>query len=119
MGAVIAVEQQTGGAPHPNAFDRRRIERALETRKRYRYVSPRVVPIAEGYRIESPCCSRNIDPDGGIVDVALLQYNARPPRWRLYAKNHATGQWLLDSTFRRLVELLERVKDDPERRFWQ
>ena len=59
---------------HPNDFDRKRIERALKARKRYRYVTPRVAAVTDGYRIESPCCSRNIDPDGGVVDVALLLY---------------------------------------------
>ena len=61
---------------HPNEFDRKRIERAIKARKRYRYVTPRVAATANGYRIESPCCSRNIDPEGGVVDVALLLYDA-------------------------------------------
>ena len=46
---------------HPNDLDRKRIERALKVRKRYRYVTPNVTTTVGGYRIESPCCSRNID----------------------------------------------------------
>lgn len=41
---------------HPNDVDRKRIERAIKTRKRYRYVSPSVLAVSGGYRIESPCC---------------------------------------------------------------
>jgi hypothetical protein len=58
-------------------FTQRRIERALRERARYRYVSPRVLRDADGFRIESPCCSRNVDPGGGVIDIARL---ARPRR---------------------------------------
>ncbi len=83
---------------HPNDLDRKRIERSLQTRKRYRYVTPQVMTTVGGYRIESPCCSRNIDKDGGVVDVGL---------------------WQLDSTHERLPPALERLNADPERTFWQ
>ncbi len=106
-------------SPQPNELDRRRIEKALETRRRYRYVSPRVIAIAEGYRIESPCCSRNVDPQGGIIDVALLIYAPEAPSWHLYRKEHGANQWLLEASFGRLVELLDRLREDPDRRFWQ
>ena len=61
---------------HPNQLDCKRIERALGRRERYRYVTPQVIPDEEehGYRIESPCCSRNVEPSGGIIDIALLKY---------------------------------------------
>lgn len=104
---------------HPNDFDRRRIERALQQRKRYRYVIPRVLAAADGYRIESACCSRNIDPEGGVVDIALLRYDADQGNWHLFRKNHETKTWEFDSTHPRLVEALDLLNDDSERKFWQ
>jgi hypothetical protein len=104
---------------HPNEFDRKRIERSLRTRKRYRYVKPAVATTIGGYRIESPCCSRNIDPGGGVVDVALLLHDAEAARWQLFHKDHSRGLWQLDSTHARLLEALERLNADPERSFWQ
>lgn len=104
---------------HPNEFDRKRIERALADRKRYRYVSPSVHAVAGGYLIKSPCCSRNIDPDGGIVDIALLQFVHGPSPWRLYRKEHGTRQWHLHAPGDRLVDLLDQLNADPERLFWQ
>ena len=105
--------------PHPNELDRRRIERALKARKRYRYVSPSVAAVAGGYRIQSPCCSRNIDPDGGIVDIALVLYDANRAGWQLFRKDHGKGIWEVDGTFDRLAELLDLLNADPERKFWQ
>ena len=104
---------------HPNDLDRKRIERALKSRKRYRYVTPQVATTVGGYRIESPCCSRNIDRDGGVVDVALLLHDADRARWELFRKDHQKDLWLLDSTHDRLPAALERLNLDPERRFWQ
>lgn len=97
----------------------RRVLRALEARKRYRYVSPNVVPIINGYRIESPCCSRNVDAEGGVIDVALILYDAEETRWRLLRKDHANNVWIHDSAFHRLDVLLRRLSEDPERSFWQ
>jgi hypothetical protein len=118
---AATLEQATIVRPfaHPNELDRKRIERALKTRKRYRYVTPKVATTVGGYRIESPCCSRNIDPDGGVVDVALLLHDADSARWELFRKNHARGLWQLDSTHERLHAALDRLSADPERRFWQ
>ena len=104
---------------HPNDVDRKRIERSLEARSRYRYVSPRVVPVIDGYRIESPCCSRNIDAEGGVIDVALIQFQEDVRTWRLYRRNHAESTWELYESYSRLKELLELLNTDPERRFWQ
>ncbi len=106
-------------AAHPNDLDRKRIERALQKRKRYRYVSPRVAPVSDGYRIESPCCSRNIDPEGGIIDVALFKFDPDRSAWQLFRKDHAKAEWELHSTYCRLFDLLDLLKDDPEREFWQ
>lgn len=121
MSATATQRVEPGLSPNtqPNEFDRKRIERALAHRKRYRYVAPSVHMVADGYRIESPCCSRNVDPEGGVVDVALLQYinEARP--WRLYRKQHSTGQWHLHGLYERLTELLEQLNADPLRLFWQ
>lgn len=104
---------------HPNLFDHRRIERALKARKRYRYVSPSVTAVAKGYRIESPCCSRNVDPSGGVVDVALLIFDESHAVWQLFRKDHDKRQWQFHSAYRRLVELLEELNADPDREFWQ
>lgn len=109
----------TPRAAHPNELDRKRIERALGARKRYRYVSPTVSPVSGGYSIASPCCSRNIDPEGGIVDVALLLYDAAAAMWQLFRKDHATGAWALHSLHPRLPGLLELLNSDPDRIFWQ
>jgi hypothetical protein len=103
----------------PNEFDHRRVTRALEQRRRYRYVTPLVLKTANGYRIQSPCCSRNVDADGGVIDIALLLFDDRKGNWRLLRKDHAIGVWELDSEFARLAELLDHLKEDAERRFWQ
>jgi hypothetical protein len=104
---------------HPNTLDLKRIERALKRRKRYRYVSPRVSAVAGGYRIESPCCSRNVDPHGGIVDVALLLHEAEAGGWQLFRKNHDNAIWEFHSSHERLIDLLEHLNADVERKFWQ
>ena len=105
--------------PHPNDVDRKRIERTLTQRLRYRYVSPEVFPIENGYQIKSPCCSRNIDKSGGVIDVARLEFVAAQRIWRLYRKEHKQSQWLLHSEFERLTELMDQLNQDPERIFWQ
>lgn len=105
--------------PHPNDVDRKRIERALLERKRYRYVEPSVAPATDGYRITSPCCSRNIDSDGGIIDIALVQHVQAGNRWRLYRMDHTAQQWVLCAELSRLRELLQQLNDDTQRMFWQ
>ncbi len=104
---------------HPNDFDRKRVERALQARKRYRYVSPSVAMVPQGYRIESPCCSRNVDSNGGVVDVALLLHDAERAVWQLFRKDHGDRTWHLHSTHERLSALLEGLNADPGREFWQ
>lgn len=103
----------------PNDLDRKRIERSLERRERYRYVTPDVVAVADGYVIRSPCCSRNIDPEGGIVDVALLLFDADRAAWRLFRKDHEHDMWEYHSSYGRLVDLLDQLNVDAERKFWQ
>ena len=105
--------------PQPNEFDRKRIERALAARERYRYVSPSVRIIEAGYIIQSPCCSRKVDASGGRIDVALLQQIAGENVWRLYRKQHDQDRWHLHGTYSRLPELLNELNTDPLRLFWQ
>lgn len=97
-------------------LEQRRIEGALRSRVRYRYVQPQVLVEGEGWRVVSPCCSRRVDPDGGIIDIALLE-PLGGLRWRLYARDHTASRW-------RAVEegvlsrLLEHLSCDPLHRFW-
>lgn len=104
---------------HPNEFDRKRIDRAIRQRRRYRYVEPKVVGADHGYRIESACCSRNVDPDGGVVDIALVLHDADSGNWHLFRKNHGADTWELDSTHPRLPPLLDLLNEDQDRKFWQ
>jgi hypothetical protein len=104
---------------HPNEVDARRIGRALVNRRRYRYVSPSVQAVDGGYLVTSPCCSRNVDPDGGVVSIALLLCVDGPEPWLLYRRDHAKNEWLLCVAYERLSDLLEELNGDPHRLFWQ
>ncbi len=47
----------------------------------------------------SPCCSRNVDPEGGVIDIALLEpcmlpRQAAPVGWRLHSRDHAGATWV-------------------------
>ena len=106
-----------------------RLERALRERVRYRYVRPRVLREAGGFRIESPCCSRNVDPSGGTIDIALLvppvanpgadsALGAARQRWSLCARDHVLGTWVTHSDNESLEHLLDLLCLDSERRFW-
>lgn len=95
---------------------RRRIVRALAERKRYRYVKPTVTTTEEGWLITSPCCSRNVDPAGGVIDIARLSRDGES--WRLHARNPARSDWSLHSTAARLEILLQHLCTDEERVFW-
>lgn len=124
----------------------RRMQRALAERVRYRYVQPRVWRDGAAFRIESPCCSRNVEPSGGVIDIALLL----PPgvavadatttstaatvdtdmadpianpvadvtQWRLYARNHAQGLWQFHEQAAQMDELLDLLCLDAQRVFW-
>lgn len=104
---------------HPNDVDRKRIERSLDARKRYRYVKPEVSPVHGGYRITSPCCSRKVDSKGGVIDIALFQYDPQEQQWCLYRRDHAAQEWVLYNTLPKLQDLLQRLNEDPFRIFWQ
>ena len=97
-------------------LDRLRIERALRHRVRYRCVVPRVVRVLDGWRITSPCCSRNVDSAGGVIDIAWLR--ADPPHWHLYARDHAHAVWIEQEHSESLHELLDALCLDPKRVFW-
>ncbi|WP_036306643.1 DUF3024 domain-containing protein [Methyloglobulus morosus] len=116
---ILAKATVMAHSPQPNEMDLKRIERALVNRKRYRYVSPMVQATVNGYLITSPCCSRNIDPDGGIIDIARLEFMAEEQGWRLYHKDHKTGAWSAYADYPALRPILAVLRDDPERRFWQ
>lgn len=104
---------------HPNDVDRKRIERALRERKRYRYVEPRVLPETDGYRITSPCCSRNIDAAGGIIDIAFVQFVQARNSWCLYHMDHTVKRWVLFAELAQLRDLIKQLNDDTQRIFWQ
>ena len=115
--ACVARPDRPAG-DHPNEFDCRRIAHLLESRRRYRYVEPRVVPIPNGYRIESPCCSRNVDPAGGIIDIALLEHRSDQDSWALYRKAHPQDAWIIDSHHPSLSAALALLNEDTDRLFW-
>jgi hypothetical protein len=104
--------------PQLSVFERKQIQRAIEKRKRYRFVRPTVRMLPDGILVESPCCSRRIDPTGGMVHVALLQ---RMPSggWQLYCRDHSTLSWKLHSPHAQLADLLDSLVTDPDRIFWQ
>jgi hypothetical protein len=104
--------------PELSLFERKQIERAIGKRKRYKYVLPVVRLEPEGILVKSPCCSRRVDPTGGVVDVAMLQHPSSR-EWRIYRKDHVAGIWKLHSRHERLADLLDLLSDDPERVFWQ
>lgn len=118
---------QTNGMPtaggirswQPNELDLRRIERMLQKRARYLYVVPRVEMTASGYLIQSPCCSRNIDAEGGMVDIALLEYDAGLGVWKLFRKDHTEGGWEFFMLERSLQVLMDCINRDTARLFWQ
>ncbi len=101
----------------PGELDARRIRRALRQRARYRFVTPLVEFLDDGYRIQSPCCSRNIDASGGMIDIAWLQLSPMPQLWRLHSKNHQARAWELQCEGR-LHELLALLILDPQRIYW-
>ena len=105
-------------ARQPNELDHRRIRRAIEGRRRYRYVTPRVLAAEGGYRIVSPNCSRNIDPHGGEIDIALIHYAQSVGLWRLFYRDHRAGQWCIAGEAPQLAPLLAELSADPARRFW-
>jgi hypothetical protein len=101
-----------------NDLDWQRIVGSLAQRARYRYVLPLVEREAGGYRIVSPCCSRNVDASGASIDIARLEFDRDGRRWQLFSKNHAENRWELRAQGD-LNELLVLLNQDPQRVFWQ
>lgn len=93
------------------------IEAALRQRVRYRYVQPRIDALGEGWVIHSPCCSRNVDAEGGEIAIAWLQ---RTPdgQWCLHARDHGAQRWRAHTIDAELQVLLDLVCLDPQREFW-
>lgn len=72
-GAGLRQPQDTGSAiGQVFVLDRVRIEVALEARSRYKYVNPQLVREGAGWTVRSPNCSRNVDKQGGVIDIAWL-----------------------------------------------
>jgi hypothetical protein len=93
------------------------IERALKERVRYRYVQPTVLRDGRSYRIEAPCCSRNVDAEGGVIDIARLT-PAPDGRWALEVRDHVARGWVAYASGLSLGEALDTVCVDAERKFW-
>lgn len=94
------------------------LRRALRSRTRYRYVRPRVRREGEHFRIEAPCCSRNIDPAGGVIDIALITPLPDGAGWQIHARDHAGGGWVPQGQSAQLGDLMQLLCTDPQRRFW-
>ncbi|MGE0071652.1 MAG: hypothetical protein AB7S55_01125 [Thiomonas sp.] len=95
-----------------------RIERAIARRSRYRYVRPRVEAEGSGWKIVSPNCSRNIDKQGGDIDIAWLTPDGEGG-WLLFARDHARQSWDLRARSRSLDALLTRLVVDRDREYWR
>jgi len=104
--------------PHPNEVDRKRIEKTLAARERYKYVAPKVLNADDGYLIRSPCCSRTVDPEGGEIDIARIEYQSGG-FWRLYQKDDEKQYWRAHSEYLSLPTLLARLIADPKKEFWR
>ena len=94
-----------------------RVQRALRERVRYRYVRPQVLLEGQAYRIQSPCCSRKVDPQGGMIDIALLVPHGSN-QWCLCSRDHARHEWVPRLRNAPLDALLQALCSDPERQFW-
>jgi hypothetical protein len=94
-----------------------RLERALQERVRYRYVHPTVLDEGTSYRIQSPCCSRKVDPSGGLIDIALLVPH-EGGRWCLCSRDHVNATWVARFQDESLETALDLLCVDSERQFW-
>jgi hypothetical protein len=84
---------------------------------RYRYVQPNVLAEAGSYRIESPCCSRKVDPTGGMINIALLVPH-EGNRWCLCSRDHANHTWVARFQNESLDTVLNLLCMDSDRQFW-
>jgi hypothetical protein len=95
---------------------RRRVLRALAQRERYRYVHPVLHDIDDGWLITSPCCSRNVDPEGGSIDIARIRHV--DASWLLEARDHAASRWVVHTRSNSLDRVLDLIVHDPCKEFW-
>ncbi|WP_059410650.1 DUF3024 domain-containing protein [Cupriavidus basilensis] len=116
-GRGVGSDSGEGGEGGVLDLTRYRVERALRQRARYRYVRPRVLREAQGLRIESPCCSRNVDATGGLIDIAWLARDGEG-QWCLHARDHAARCWVLRQRSVELAPLLDALCVDAERVYW-
>jgi len=81
-------------------------------------VQPRVESEGAGWKVVSPNCSRNVDRDGGEIDIAWLRPDGVGV-WQLHARDHGRGCWVLKAGGLTLVAALEMLCADPAREYWQ
>lgn len=115
MNQPAAVMAPASGQVHD--LMQRRLERALRQRVRYRYVQPSVLREGDSFRIQSPCCSRNVDPTGGLIDIALLVPH-ESGRWCLCSRDHTQATWVAQFQDQPLNLLMDLLCVDTERQFW-
>jgi len=99
-----------------SGLESRRIARALARRERYRYVHPEVIAEGGGWKVVSPCCSRRVDPDGGVIDIAWIEPS--DIGWRLHRHDHSADAWQPVLESRRFQDLMDRLSSDPLHEFW-
>jgi hypothetical protein len=104
-----------GGGARLFDLDLARVERALHRRSRYRYVRPRVLRDGPALRVVSPNCSRNVDPEGGEIDIARLEPVGGG--WLLLSRDHERLEWRAHSQGT-LAQLLALLVADASREFW-
>ena len=61
----------------------------------------------------------HIEADGGVIDIARLEFRQDRNNWWLYHKDHEIGHWIMEGEFPTLPAVLELLNQDPNRRFWQ
>lgn len=98
-------------------LERVRIEKALATRERYKYVQPRVEREGAGWKVVSPNCSRTVNADGGEIDIAWLVPTGTGA-WQLHARDHARGTWVPKAQASNLDEALAKLCADVLHEFW-
>ena len=116
----LAAPTASGFASGPAAVSNltlHRLERALRERVRYRYVRPLVVQEGEAFRIQSPNCSRKVDPSGGVIDIALLVPHGGNS-WCLCSRDHAADEWVPRLRQVPLDTVLNVLCLDQDRQFW-
>jgi len=113
---TISVTKLPGSLVASGEFVRRRLLRLLHSRARYRYVKPQVQIVDNGWLVRSPCCSRKVDAEGGVIDIALI--SCIDGQWQLYARDHAAKSWRLEMQADAPDTLYAALLSDPERVFW-